>query len=268
MPRQQPEQGGVGMGSGVRTLSPSEFTAKWAGSTRTERAASQEHFIDLCRMLGVDTPNEADPTGEWYAFEKGAEKQDGSGGFADVWKRGHFAWEYKGKHKNLEKAYQQLLQYRESLENPPLLVVCDLERFQVHTNFTGTKKVVHEFTLDDLRNASAEPLRVLRALMRNPEELRPDVSREQITEAAATRFAELAERLQKRGHDAHEVALFLNRLLFCLFAEDSKLLPEKLVSRIIDGAKGQPERVTHLLRELFGKMAHRGGGFFGAEEIQ
>ncbi|MBZ4422180.1 type IIL restriction-modification enzyme MmeI [Myxococcus sp. RHSTA-1-4] len=160
-------------GMGPRALSPSEFAAKWSGSTRNERAATQEHYIDLCRMLGVDTPNEADPHGEWYAFEKGAEKQDGSDGFADVWKRGHFAWEYKGKHKNLEKAYQQLLQYRESLENPPLLVVCDLENLEVHTNFTGTKKVVHRFTLEDLRNDPTEPLRVLRALMREPDALRP-----------------------------------------------------------------------------------------------
>lgn len=104
-------------------MTPSEFAAKWRKSTRTERAASQEHFIDLCRMLGQKTPNEADPHGDWYAFEKSAEKFGGSDGFADVWKRGHFAWEYKGKHKNLEKAYEQLLKYREALENPPLLVV-------------------------------------------------------------------------------------------------------------------------------------------------
>src|SRR5207249_2842502 len=119
-------------------VTPSEFAAKWAGSTRTERAASQEHFIDLCWMIGVPTPNEADPTGEWYAFEKGAEKVGGGEGFADVWKKDHFGWEYKGKKKDLDAAYQQLLQYREALENPPLLVVCDLERFEVHTNFTGT----------------------------------------------------------------------------------------------------------------------------------
>jgi len=36
-----------------------------------------------------------------------------------VWKRGHFAWGYKGPKANLEKAYQQFQQYRESLENPP-----------------------------------------------------------------------------------------------------------------------------------------------------
>ncbi len=65
-----------------------------------------------------------------------------------MWKRGHFAWEYKGKHKDLKAAYDQLLQYREALENPPLLVVCDLDRFEIHTNFTNTPAVVHKFDLE------------------------------------------------------------------------------------------------------------------------
>jgi hypothetical protein len=51
-----------------------DFALKWQGSARTERAAAQEHFIDLCRMIGAQTPNEADPNGAFYAFEKGAEK--------------------------------------------------------------------------------------------------------------------------------------------------------------------------------------------------
>jgi hypothetical protein len=55
------------------------FVRKWAASTRGERAASQEHFIDLCRLLGEKTPNEADPTGDFYAFEKGALTPDGDG---------------------------------------------------------------------------------------------------------------------------------------------------------------------------------------------
>ncbi len=67
------------------------------GITTGERASAQAHFIDLCRMLGEPTPHEADPVGEWFAFEKGAEKIGGGEGFADVWKRGFFAWEYKGK---------------------------------------------------------------------------------------------------------------------------------------------------------------------------
>ena len=86
-------------------MTPSEFVAKWQGSTRTERAAAQEHFIDLCRMLGQPTPNDADPTGDWYAFEKGVGKAEGGDGWADVWMRDHFAWEYKGKRKDLAAAY-------------------------------------------------------------------------------------------------------------------------------------------------------------------
>ncbi len=42
--------------------------------TTTEKAAAQEHFIDLCRMLGEPTPHEADPSGAHYAFEKRVSK--------------------------------------------------------------------------------------------------------------------------------------------------------------------------------------------------
>src|SRR5660398_288453 len=188
------------------TLTPAEFATKWAGSTTTERAASQEHFIDLCRMIGVPTPHDADPTGDRYAFEKGAGKSAGGDGFADVWKRGHFAWEYKGKRKDLKAAYQQLLQYREALDNPPLLVVCDLNRFEVHTNFTNTPATVHAFTLQDLLEHPQEPLRVLRAVMEHPEELRPGKTRDELTAEAAQQFASLAERLRARGHEPHAVA--------------------------------------------------------------
>ncbi len=248
-------------------LTPGEFALKWTGSTRTERAASQEHFIDLCRMIGTKTPNDADPTGDWYAFEKGAEKTGGRDGFADVWKKGHFAWEYKGKRKNLASAYQELLQYREALENPPLLVVCDLNRFEVHTNFTNTPATVHAFTLTDLLDRPKKPLRVLRAVMLGPEELRPGKTREQLTAEAAAQFASLADRLRDRGHDPHAVAHFLNKLLFAMFAEDAGLLPKGLIDRLTDAATQAPDLFTVGLADLFRKMSSA-GGLFGAEQIQ
>jgi type II restriction/modification system DNA methylase subunit YeeA len=248
-------------------LTPAEFVKKWAGNTRTERAASQEHFIDLCRMLGVPTPNEADPTGDEYAFEKGAGKTAGGDGFADVWKRGHFAWEYKGKHKDLKAAYQQLLQYREALENPPLLVVSDLDRFEVHTNFTNTPAIVHEFNLECLLADPAEPLRLLRAVMEHPEELRPGKTRDELTAEAARQFASLAERLRSRGHEPHAVAHFLNKLLFCMFAEDAGLLPPGLLRRLAAAVPHDPTVFTGGLADLFSKMSDH-GGLFGAEQIQ
>jgi hypothetical protein len=53
--------------------SPAAFVAKWSRVDLPERAASQEHFIDLCRLLGQPTPAEHDATGTEYAFEKGVE---------------------------------------------------------------------------------------------------------------------------------------------------------------------------------------------------
>ncbi len=246
-------------------LSPSQFAKRWKGNTRTERAAAQEHFLNLCQMLGEPGPNEADPTGESYAFEKGAEKAAGGDGFADVWKRAHFAWEYKGKKKNLAAAYQQLLQYREALENPPCLVVCDLDRFEVRTNFTGTKTATYSFDLDELLTMPEEPLRILRAVMDQPDALRPRQTRAQVTEDIATQFASLAEKLRRQGHGAQEVAHFLNRLLFCFFAEDIGVLPRGLFTRLFEKVKA-PDKVYGQLRQLFAMMS-KGGGFFGSDEV-
>lgn len=48
-------------------MTPQDFIRKWKANTRAERAAVQEHFIDLCALLGEATPN-TDPTGATYAL--------------------------------------------------------------------------------------------------------------------------------------------------------------------------------------------------------
>ena len=123
-------------------MTPKEFISKWQAADLKERSAAQEHFLDLCRLLGEPTPAEADPTGESYCFEKGVSKLSGGKGWADVWKRGCFGWEYKGKRHDLKAAYVQLQQYATALENPPLLVVCDLERFCIYTCLLYTSRCV------------------------------------------------------------------------------------------------------------------------------
>ena len=125
------------------SLSLPEFVAQWKVSTLSERAGAQTHFIELCDVLGQPHPAAADQTGDTFTFEKRVSTLSGGKGFADVWKRNFFAWEYKGKHKDLQTAYRQLSEYREDLENPPLLVVCDQDRFEVHTNFEKTRPQVY-----------------------------------------------------------------------------------------------------------------------------
>src|ERR1700752_4735224 len=178
-------------------LSPQEFVAKWRNNILKERSAAQEHFIDLCRLVGHETPAEADPTGEKFTFEAGAGKQKGGQGWADVWKKGYFAWEYKGKHADLDKAYQQLLQYREALLTPPLLVVSDIDSIVIHTNFTNTVKRIERLTLDDL--LKPDGLALLRAVFYDPDFFRVAQTTAQVTQEAAREFARLAELLRRYG---------------------------------------------------------------------
>jgi len=131
-------------------LSLLEFVRKWNASTLTERSSSQQHFRDLCEALNVPHPTEVDEVGTAYCFDKRVTKLSGGEGFADVWKRGFFAWEYKSKGGDLKAAYRQLSNYHEALENPPLLVVCDFVRFEIHTKFENLPTRVYAFTLDDL----------------------------------------------------------------------------------------------------------------------
>jgi type II restriction/modification system DNA methylase subunit YeeA len=249
------------------TLTPRAFAQKWRDNETKEKAASQEHFIDLCRMLGEPTPNEADPTGSHYAFEKAVKKSSGGDGFADVWKKDFFGWEYKGKDKDLKAAYVQLLGYREDLSNPPLLVVSDLDSIEIRTNFTGLSPKLYTVTLDDLAaDDPSEALAILRAVFTAPEELRPRIEPAQITEKAARHFAELAQSLRSRGHEPQAVAHFLDRILFSLFAEDAGLLPKNILSRLSAASKGRSDVFSTSLGELFAKMSEH-GGLFGTEEI-
>jgi type II restriction/modification system DNA methylase subunit YeeA len=242
-------------------FTPHDFAAKWRGDTRKERSVSQEHFIDICRLIGHETPG--DNRDGTLVFEAGADKLQGGQGWADVWKRGVFAWEYKGPKADLGRAYQQLLQYRESLENPPLLVVSDIQTIEIHTNFTNSVKRVTTLTIDDLLTPAG--LQTLRDLFTNPQAFRAAQTTQQVTEQAATEFAKLAALLRRYGEEPPAIAHFLIRLLFCLFAEDAGLLPGGLFSRLIERTRSRAPLFVEQLGQLFAAMSS--GGFFAMEDI-
>ncbi|CAN5650788.1 class I SAM-dependent DNA methyltransferase [soil metagenome] len=241
-----------------------DFKAKWRDVSRSERSASQKHFLDLCDALGVPKPADIDREGERYTFERGVAKTGGGKGFADVWRRNHFAWEYKGPGRDLDAAYEQLLQYREDLENPPLLVVSDLDRFEIHTNFTNTVKKIYSFDLETIDQP--ENLRVLRALWTDPHSLRPATTVNEVTEQAAERFGDLALALHERGVEPDRTAHFLVQILFCLFAEDVGLLPKGHFSRLLSYTADYPDDFPEQIGELF--QAMQSGGRAGYERIE
>ena len=273
-----------------------EFKKKWARYRGKESSAYQEHFNDLCRLLGHSTPAEADPSGtEFFCFQKRVVKDlelfdlpenpdvgdPRERGFADVWKKDCFGWEYKGKKKNLDEAYKQLQRYREALLNPPLLVVCDFDRYIVKTNFNGTVQETHEFINEHIDRP--ENLRLLRSIFNDPGYLKPQRTTAQVTEAVAQKIAAVARSLQTRESvelaDAKSrkevnvgqkknlrIARFINRLVFCMFAEDTGLLPKNLFTDILNSSLLDAPHFSEAVENLFRVMAQ--GGLYGKDKIR
>ncbi len=244
-------------------MTPEQFVAKWKAADLTERAAAQSHFNDLCELLDEPKPTDADPKGESFCFERGATKTTGGQGWADVWKRGCFGWEYKSRGRSLDDAIDQLKRYALALENPPLLIACNLNRFRIVTNWTNAVSATHEFDLDGL--FEAENRQKLKWAFDQPEQLRPSLTRRHVTEIAAQKFAEMAEDLRAKGHDPQLVAHFVNRLVFCMFAEDIGLLPNAMFSRMLKEAQHNPGEFQPLCSSLFEAM--RSGGRLGLEHV-
>jgi hypothetical protein len=244
-------------------MTPQQFIAKWQGCQLAERAFYQQHFNDLCALVGHSTPAAQDTIGDTFCFEKGATKTGGGNGWADVWKRGFFAVEYKGPNGDLRKALEQVQRYALALENPPLLVVARADLIEIHTNFTNTVSDTHTIALEEI--GTPDNLAKLRALFFEPEQLRPARTTRALTEQAAKLFASLANTLRDRGHAPQQVAHFLDKLLFCFFAEDAGLLPKEMVTRVLENGAKDPARIDRQLKQLFASMSK--GGDFGAEII-
>ena len=140
-----------------------------------------------------------------------------------MWNRHCFAWEYKGCRADLDAAFNQLRQYALALENPPLLIVSDMVRFRIRTNWTNSVSRTHEFTRENLADPGIRDK--LMWAMSDPERLPPGESRQVLTERAAATFAELAQSLREPGREPQQVAHFVNRMVFCMVAEDVGLAP-------------------------------------------
>ena len=266
-------------------MNAAEFVATWRASQHKESAAYVSHFEDLCRLVGHETPVQADPSGGFFCYQKGVTKESGKQGFADVWLRNHFGWEYKSKGGDLQAAFQQLLQYRDNLENPPLLIVSDFDTIVVRTNFNGTVSQTYTVTLDDI--ASGDPLagtnftaaQVLRACFEDPNELRPGQTTEALTKETADFFGKIATSLRNfrsakydettrdypRQYTDDQIARFLSKLIFCMFASDVGLLPKGIIGRLIDNNRNTAAQLAAGLSDLFAVM--NTGGRFGTENI-
>jgi len=240
-------------------MTPEQFIALWKDNPLTERAGAQAWFDDLCDLLGVDKPRDA----ENYCFERGAGKSGGGDGWADVWMRGRFGWENKKPGRDLPAALKQLTDYFLQLDNPPLLVVSDRERIVIHTAFTGYPDEPREIRIEQLVDAKVR--QILRWVFTDPEKLRPEKSTAAITAHAAGHFADLAAAMRGRGVDGQpngqQVAHFLVQCLFCMFAEDEAVLPVGIFTDLLAHARADAGKAARRIEKLFLAMAQSGGEY-------
>ncbi|MBU2013222.1 MAG: N-6 DNA methylase [Gammaproteobacteria bacterium] len=248
-------------------MTPEKFIATWKHNSLTEKGGAQPHFEDLCRLLGVDPPRQYSE----YCYEQDLKKMHGGNGFADVWKRGCFAWENKGPDKDLGPALMQLKNYAGALDNPPVLVVCNRERIEIHPCFTGYPSTPRIILLEDI--GQPENLQALRWLF-SPEDihrLRPLKSNAAITAEAAGEFAKVAKAMRGRGLDSQQVAHFLIQCIFCMYAEDEGLLHEgisddpQIFTAILKSARDDAYRASKRIANLF--IAMQNGGSYGNDDI-
>ena len=107
---------------------------------------------------------------------------------------------------------------------------------------------------------------LLKWVFSDPERLKPGKTRQLLTEEAAEQFASLAQRLRVRGYESHVVAHFINRLVFCMFAEDVGLLPNLMFTRMLEHAVTRPSEFVDMAQDLFRAM--QGGGRVGFEHVE
>ncbi|HEY9890410.1 MAG TPA: DNA methyltransferase [Candidatus Sericytochromatia bacterium] len=233
------------------------FLERWQGSRGNERANYQLFFTELCDALGVQRPlDKGRVAGDPYCFDKDVKIFHPSGkvspGFIDFFKAEHFVIEAKqggtasGKGtakrgttsylKEMEKAFVQAVAYTRSLESkPPFILTCDIgDHFELWQGFNqdyGGYGARQEIPLAHLRKPEVFELFV--DIFSNPQKRNPQKIAAQVTREVAADLAELAKRMETQ-HNLQQVATFLMRCIFTMFAEDVGLLKEKLFTQALE----------------------------------
>ena len=196
-----------------------QFAEKWKEAT-DEDAEAKSFWDELFTCYGTNRRQVA-------KYEVPVSKLDGHKGFIDVLWKGKLIIEHKSRGRDLKAAKTQAEDYMERLkpaERPRFLVTCDFYQIQVFDLHTG-----HEdfFTLDELP-AKAEVLGFLGGYEpKRPSQEAP------VNIDAVERLGRLYDAMKAGGYPDHHLQVFLVRVLFCMFAEDTAIFEQDSFTDII-----------------------------------
>ena len=267
------------------------FATRWMSAVGNEQQLAQSFLNELCEALGTARPYDGTLPETDYCFEKKVAVPGRSEhGRIDLYKRGHFVLEAKRGRKTtrdpgsapvrethaywsyIQAAYEGQARFYAGLLDegrPPALVVVDIgEAFFVwprrdggYPDFYSPERIHIPLT----QLADEGSARLLLAVFENPAELDRSRIQKKVTEEVAVLLAELSKALGKK-HDPHEVARFLMRCIFCMFAEDVDLLPSAHFSGLLQKGLSRPAGLTLELTRLFEVM--NAGGTYDFEPIR
>ncbi|WP_462322241.1 type IIL restriction-modification enzyme MmeI, partial [Halochromatium sp.] len=265
------------------------FLTRWQQAGGTELANYQLFLGELIALLNLPPPDPAgaDHSQNAYCFERHVNfyHADGttSSGRIDLYRRGAFVLEAKQSGLNLQstawdaamlKAHAQASNYARALPadegRPPFVLVTDVGRhIGVYADFTRSganyipypDALSHRIQLADLRQPEVRER--LRAIWLDPLSLDPARRSARVTRAISAKLATLAKSLEQGegeapSHPPEQVAGFLMRCLFTMFAEDVGLLPPDTesgsFSQLLEDMREDPAHLPHLLSQLWADM--------------
>lgn len=195
------------------------FSLNWKSATN-ERAESQTFWNEFFGVFGITRRRMA-------SFEEPVKKLNGKYGFIDLFWKGELLVEHKSKGKDLNKAYSQALDYFSNLkeyELPKYILVSDFNQFKL---YDLDDDQIYEFELAELY----ENVHLLGFIAGYEKKKQRDAIPVNIE--AANKMVKLYEALVEEGFTGHELEIFLMRLLFCLFADDTGLFEKKIFADFI-----------------------------------
>jgi hypothetical protein len=199
------------------------FSKEWEG-TFSEEADAKPFLVEFFNVFGLNQRKVA-------AFEHKVKKLGNNDGYIDMLWKGWLLVEMKSKGKDLSKAYGQAKGYIHGLHKldiPKYVLVCDFETFRLYDlEETGEEEYV-EFKLNEFVN-HVELFGFIAGYQKK-------VYREEdpVNVKAAELMGKLHDRLQEIGYEGHPLEVYLVRLLFCLFAEDTSIFEKQQFQDFIE----------------------------------
>jgi hypothetical protein len=214
------------------------FSKEWNG-TYNEEADAKPFLEAFFNVFGITRKKIA-------SFEHKVKKLDARDGYIDLFWKGTLLVEMKSKGKNLDKAYKQAREYLQCIEPhelPQYILISDFDTFRL---FDYESEETHEFLLSDFVN-KVHYFGFIAGYIKQ-------VFKEQdpVNIKAATLMGKLHDRLKVIGYDGHPLELYLVRLLFCLFAEDTTIFEKDIFNDfIINCTSEDGSDLAARLSELF-----------------